>query len=326
MWESLPSAGYDRPSMVLSLVLLVGGLALLTLAADRFVVSASRISSALGLSPILIGALVVGLGTSAPELLVSVLAAGRGEIDLAMGNVVGSNTANMTLVLGSTALVLPIASRLRTIRREGALMFGALVVFALLLWNLELGRIEATGLMAAMVAVAALLVFWAKSDVKAGRSPAVAGEFEGWVGSVRREGLIALTTLAATLLGADLLVRGASRLADELEISSAFVGLVIVSVGTSLPELATALAAARRGQTDLVLGNVLGSNLFNTLAVAGLAGLIGPGLVEETFRSALVLMAGAGVAAAAASLTGRVERWEGALLLVVFLAFVTVSA
>ncbi len=312
--------------MTFSLFLLVGGLALLTLAADRFVVSASRISAALGVSPILIGALVIGLGTSAPELLVSAVAAGRGEIDLALGNVVGSNTANMTLVLGSTALVMPVVSRLRTIRREGALMLGSLVVFTVLLWDLQLGRIAATGLMLAMVGAAALLVFWARSDSRAGRSPSVSAEFESWTGSVGREGLIAFLTLSATLVGADLLVRGASRLADELDISSAFVGLVIVSIGTSLPELATALAAARRGQTDLVLGNVLGSNLFNTLAVAGLAGLVGPGAVDETFRSAVVLMAAAGVAAGAASLTGRVERWEGALLLIVFLAFVTVAA
>lgn len=311
--------------MTVSLLLLIGGLALLTLAADRFVVSASRISAALGLSPILIGALVIGLGTSAPEMLVSALAAARGEIDLALGNVVGSNTANMTLVLGSTALVMPIVSRLRTIRREGALMLVSLVVFAAVLWNLELDRLEATGLAVGMVLAAALLIWWARSDTRAGRAPRVAGEFEKWEGSVRREALVALGTLVTTLAGADLLVRGASGLAEDLGISSAFVGLVIVSVGTSLPELATALAAARRGQTDLVLGNVLGSNLFNTLAVAGLAGLIGPGVVDATFHDALVLMVGAGVAAGVFAFSGRVERWEGAMLLIVFLAFVAVS-
>jgi len=311
--------------VTVSLLLLLGGLALLALAADRFVVSASRISAALGLSPILIGALVIGLGTSAPEMLVSALAAGRGEIDLALGNVVGSNTANMTLVLGSTALVMPLASRLRTIRREGALMLVSLVAFALVLWNLELDRLEAAGLAVGMAAAAALLIWWARSDARAGRTPRVAGEFEEWDGSVRRETLVAVGTLAATLAGADLLVRGASGLADDLGISSAFVGLVIVSVGTSLPELATALAAARRGQTDLVLGNVLGSNLFNTLAVAAIAGLISPGVVADTFRDALVLMVGAGLAAGVFAISGKVERWEGAMLLVVFLAFVAVA-
>lgn len=312
--------------MAISLFFLVGGLALLTLAADRFVVSASRISASLGLSPILIGALVIGLGTSAPEMLVSGLAAGRGEIDLALGNVVGSNTANMTLVLGSTALVMPIVSRLQTIRREGALMFLSLVAFTLLLWNLELNRVEATGLLLAMLVAAVLLIMWARSDARAGRVIIAELEAIDWAGSVRREVLIGLGTLGLTLIGADLLVRGASRLADDLGISSAFVGLVIVSVGTSLPELATALAAARRGQTDLVLGNVLGSNLFNTLAVAGLAGLAGPGFADVTFRNAMGIMIGAGVLAGVFGFRSPLQRWEGAILLIVFLAFVTVSA
>lgn len=312
--------------MILSLSFLIGGLALLTLSADRFVVAASRLSKALGLSPVLIGALVVGLGTSAPEMLVSALAAGRGEIDLAMGNVVGSNTANMTLVLGSTALVRPIISRLRTIRREGVLMFAVLLVFTVLLWNLELGRIEATGLALGMLVVVTVLIFWAQSDVKAGRSPVTVYAEVEWSGSVWREGWIALGALTMTLVGADLLVRGAAGLADDLGISSAFVGLVIVSVGTSLPELATALAAARRGETDLVLGNVLGSNLFNSLAVAGLAGLIGPGVVDEAFRNAMGLMLVAGAFAGVFARTGRLERWEGAILLTIFMGFVAVAA
>jgi cation:H+ antiporter len=138
--------------------------------------------------------------------------------------------------------------------------------------------------------------------------------------------LVGLLMLTLTLVGADLLVRGATGLADDLGISSAFVGLVIVSVGTSLPELATALAAARRGQTDLVLGNVLGSNLFNTLAVAGIAGLVGPGLADETFHIAIVFMLAAGVIAGVFGSRSPIQRWEGAILLTVFLGFVAVSA
>jgi len=279
------------------------------------------------LSPVLIGALVIGLGTSAPELLVSALAAGRGEIDLALGNVVGSNTANMTLVLGSTALVGPVVSRLATMRREGALMFSALIVFALLLWNLELGRVEGTGLLLGMVASAVLLVTWARRDAAEGKAPVVSEEEEDgeeirtWL-----EALIGFGTLGLTLLGADLLVRGASDLAVELGISAAFVGLVIVSVGTSLPELATAMAAARRNQTDLILGNVLGSNLFNTLMVAGTAALVGPGNADPSFRSALLFMVASGVGAGIFVITGRrLARWEGAVLLAIFIAFVAVA-
>ena len=311
--------------MAVSLLLLIGGLVLLTAGADRFVVSASRISAALGLSPILIGALVIGLGTSAPEMLVSGLAAARGEIDLAMGNVVGSNVANMTLVLGATALITPIVSRLHTIRREGTLMFLSLVVFTLLLWNLELDRLEASGLLVGMAVAAGLLILWARSDAKAGRTPATPPDAVRWKGEVQKEVFIGLTTLAITLIGADLLVRGASGLAEDLGISSAFVGLVIVSVGTSLPELATGVAAARRGQTDLVLGNVLGSNLFNTLAVAGIAGLAGPGVADPTFHSALLFMIGAGVVAAGFGLRSPIKKWEGVVLLLVFAGFVVVA-
>jgi cation:H+ antiporter len=314
--------------MTVALALLLAGLVLLTLAADRFVLAAARLSRAWGLSPILIGALVVGLGTSAPELLVSALAAGRGELDLAVGNVVGSNTANVTLVLGSTALVTTIVSRVTTVRREGGVMFLAVGIFSLMILDLRLGRWEAAALAVGMIAAAALLVRWAQSDARAGVMPTDGDDLpDRQAVFVPREIFAGVSTLLLTLLGAELLVRGASRLATEVGISDAFVGLIIVSVGTSLPELATALAAARRGETDLVLGNVVGSNLFNTLMVAGVAGLVGPGTVDETFRVAAWFMAGSAFVAGFFVVSGRrLVRWEGAVLLAVFLAFVGLSA
>lgn len=315
---------FSLARVLVSVLLLVGGLIALTLGADRFVVSAARIAETLGISPILIGALVIGLGTSAPEMLVSALAAGRGEIDIAVGNIVGSNTANMTLVLGATALVTPAVARTRTIRREGVTMFVGLVVLTALLWDRSLTRWEAAGLGVGMLVAAGLLVVWSRTDVEAGL---VSPDKEWWEGSVGREITIGLATLALTLAGAELLVRGASRLAADLGITAAFVGLVIVAVGTSLPELATAMAAARRGETELILGNVLGSNLFNSLAVAAIAGLVGPGSVAEAFRPALGFMVGAGVVAGIFVWTARrLERWEGAVLLIVFLAFVAFAA
>jgi len=309
-----------------AVALLLGGLVLLTLAADRFVLSATRLSRAFGVSPIVVGALVVGLGTSAPELLVSALAAGRGEIDLAVGNVVGSNTANVTLVLGAAALVGPIAGRVQTIRREGGLMLVSVLVFGALLWNLYLGRIEGAGLMLAMFGAGTLLVRWSRHDSRAGVRPISPEAESDEPVRVPMEIGFGLGTLAFTLVGADLLVRGASGLAEDLGISTAFVGLVIVSVGTSLPELATALAAARRGEADLILGNVLGSNLFNALAVAGIAGLIGPGQVVAAFRPAALFMVGSAFAAGVFVATGRrLVRWEGAVLLCVFIVFVAAS-
>ncbi len=312
--------------MPVALTLLLGGLVLLTLAADRFVLSAIRLSRALGISPILIGALVIGLGTSAPELLVSALAAARGEIDLAVGNVVGSNTANVTLVLGTAALVGPVVGRLKTIQREGGLVLASALVFGVLLWNLRLGRIEAAALVLSMCVAGALLMHWARQDARAGISPISPEPESDEPVRVAAEIAFGLGTLALTLVGAELLVRGAVDLAEELGITSAFVGLVIVSVGTSLPELATALAAARRGETDLILGNVLGSNLFNTFMVAGIAGLVGPGEVVPAFRPAVLFMAASAFAAGVFVITGRrLVRWEGAVLLCGFIAFVAVS-
>ncbi|MCB2222694.1 MAG: calcium/sodium antiporter [Actinobacteria bacterium] len=307
--------------MPIALALFVGGLIALTLAADRFVLSAARLSRALGLSPLLIGALVIGLGTSAPEMLVSALASGRGEVDIAVGNVIGSNTANLSLVLGSTALVATIVSKASTIIREGALMMVSMAIATLLLWNLQITRIEAVFLLAGMAAAAILLVRWARRD------PEIIPEPRDGEVRVGVEVLVGLGALSLTLLGAELLVRGASRMALELGISSAFVGLIIVSVGTSLPELATALAAARRQETDLVLGNLVGSNLFNTLAVLGLAGMVGPGAVSEEFRGALVYMLVVGAVAGGFVLMGRkLQRWQGAVLLALFMGFVALTA
>jgi cation:H+ antiporter len=310
--------------VIVAVVLLAIGLALLTLGADRFVVAAARLAGAWGLSSVLIGALVVGLGTSAPELLVSSLAAARGEVDLALGNVVGSNTANVTLVLGMAALFTPIASRLRTVRREGLAMFVAVTVMAILLWNLRLDRVEALGLTVGLVVALGLLVWWSRRDDAEGRGPDLSAP--QWHGPVGREIVVGLFTLGMTLVGADLLVRGAVRLAEEVGLSSAFVGLVIVSIGTSLPELATSIAGARRGETDLVLGNVLGSNLFNTLGVAGIAGLIHPGSVDPGFRIALGFMVVSGLAAGLFAVSGRkIVRWEGAVLLAAFAGFVVAT-
>lgn len=337
LFGSIPLHARTDTFVPLALLFFVGGLIALTLAADRFVLSAARLSRALGLSPILIGALVIGLGTSAPEMLVSGLAAGRGEIDIAIGNVIGSNTANLTLVLGSTALVATIVSRMSTIIREGVLMLAAMGVATLLLWNLELTRIEAAGLALGMVVAAFLLVRWARSEPLPVELPDEGESESGEEGSkeeipaeeirVGVEAAFGLGALLVTLLGADLLVRGATRLADELGISAAFVGLVIVSVGTSLPELATALAAARRNETDLVLGNVVGSNLFNTLAVLGIAGLAGPGTVSGEFNGAIIYMLITAAIAGAFVVTGRrLERWQGAVLLTLFLGFVALTA
>jgi cation:H+ antiporter len=206
-------------------------------------------------------------------------------------------------------------------------MMAAMVAATVLLWNLHLGRWEAGGLALGMVAAAVLLVRWARRDPYLVEQTAETGTGGDEQVRIGVEVMIGLGTLALTLVGAEGMVRGAKRLAEVLDISSAFVGLVIVSVGTSLPELATALAAARRNETDLVLGNVVGSNLFNTLAVLAIAGLAGPGTVVGEFRGVMIYMLVAAAVAGVFVLSGRrVERWQGAVLLAFFMGFVALSA
>ena len=312
--------------MAVAFVSVVVGLVLLVVAADRLVVSAVRLSQTLGVSAVLIGAVVVGLGTSVPELLVSGLAAGGGEIDVAMANVVGSNIANVTLVLGSAALMALIAAPHGIIRREGVLMVVAVSGLSLALWDGELLRYEAGFLAFGMLIAIYLLIRWSLAD---GEEDAVDAEVEEMLAGRARapwlELLIGIAALAVTLFGADLLLDGAVEIAEEVGLSATFLGLLL-GVGTSLPELATTLASVRRNETELVLGNVIGSNLFNSLAVAGTAGLVGPGLLLDLGRPALAFMVAVAVGAGLLTQNGqRLVRWNGAVLLAAFIAFGVVS-
>lgn len=306
----------------------VVGLAMLTVAADRFVVAAARLSRIWGLSPVLIGALVLGMGTSAPELLVGILAAAQDRLDLAIGSVVGSNVANVTLVLGVITLAAPLAGHVRTLRREGLLMLASVLLLAALARRGQLLRPSGLLLLAAMGGAALLLVRWARRDTVA--APLVLAELEKLTAgrfSGRRESIIAVVTLLMTLSGAQLLVTGAGDVAQRLDISEGFIGLTLVAVGTSLPELATGIAAARRREQDLVVGNVLGSNLFNSLTVAGASALAGPGALEGDFGPAMAWMVVvSAVAGVLAFTSNKLVRWEGAVLVVAYAAFVASTA
>lgn len=314
--------------MLLDLGFVVAGLALLTFSADRFVVSAARLSRFWGLSPILIGAVVVGLGTSLPEMLVSGLAAAEpGGLDLALGNVVGSNIANLTLVLGISTLVSPMVGQRRIIRREGVAMLAGSGLLAALAWNGDLIFAEGAVLAGGMIVALILLYRWSLVDAANGQLEV---EFEE-LGDGRPirpgvEVVVGIGALALTLVGARLLVDGAQGVAGALGISGGLIGLTLVAVGTSLPELATGIAAARRHENDLVVGNVLGSNLFNALAVGGVSGMIGNGLFDADFRLSLVAMLAISAVAGVLTFTrNRLERWEGALLLAAYPVAIAVA-
>ncbi|MFF5289418.1 calcium/sodium antiporter [Paractinoplanes globisporus] len=255
----------------------VVGLVLLTAAADQLVVGAGRLAAGWGISPVVVGVVVIGVGTSAPEFVVSGLAAAGGNSGLAVGNLVGSNIVNVTLILGVAALVGPIAVRSSVSRREAPLTVGAVIVLAVLAM-LGLGRIAGIVLLALTVAAVGLLIRTARGPI----ADPLAGEVDDFLDRppIRRPGrevLRAVAGLAGTLAGAQLLVVTAMTAADRLGVPASVVGLTVVALGTSLPELVTAIQAQRRGEGDLLIGNLLGSNLFNSLAGGAVVGLAGRG-------------------------------------------------
>ena len=313
--------------MLLALAGVVGGLALLTYAADQFVVGAARVAISMRISKIVVGAVVIGFGTSAPELLVSGLAGLQGALDLAIGNIVGSNVANLTLVLGAAALVTPIEVRVGVLKREALLSLGLVALFG---WLLQGGVsvAEAIVLSAAFLAALAFIVIDSRrsDDLLA----AEVEEFlDGHEVSIRKEWTRTVLGLIGTLAAAQILVVSATAIAELLGLAQGFVGLTVVAVGTSLPELAAALQAARKDETDLIVGNLLGSNMFNAGAVGATAAFAGVGQIasQTILSTGVVLMVAVAVVATGFMVTGRrVVRWEGALLVAGYLAVLPLLA
>lgn len=307
--------------MPFAVFLILIGLVLLTLSADRFVVAAARLATAWGVSAILIGALVIGMGTSAPEFIVSVVSGGR-SLDLAIGNIVGSNVANLSLVLGAAALIAPVVSVRRLFRREGMLMVGGMILFAATFADNELSRVDGLILAAAMAGAAWVLIRWSKESP----NEVVVDEVGESSIRVSREVVMSIITLGAMLTGANWLADGALRLAAEIGVSEGFIGLTVVAIGTSLPELATAVAASRRGENDLILGNLLGSNIFNSLTVGAGVALIRPSATATSFTVTLVVMVLVALLAGALSLAGdRLARKDGLVLLLAFAGYLAYS-
>ena len=301
--------------MVLALILLVVGIVILTFAADHFVEGAVSVADVFNISPVVVGALVIGFGTSLPEMLVSGVAAVQGDADLGVGNVLGSNVANMTLVLGIAALIAVISIDTLTSRRELPLCVGSVLLFAVFVQD---GFRRWEGVVLAVALVATLLWLLRNAHDHDLESPAQEHEPKGAMAS----GVRTVVGLTGTVGGAWLLVEGATSLADEVGLTGGFVGLTLVAIGTSLPEMVTAVVAARRGETDLIIGNLLGSNIFNSLAVGAVLGLLGPGPLEDNNLAGLatIIMISVVLIAAVFLYTGgRVVRWQAAALLLIYL-------
>jgi cation:H+ antiporter len=324
-----PDVSATLAAVVLALLAVLVGLAMLTKAADAFVGGAARLSAALRVPPVIIGAAVIGFGTSAPEMVVSGIASGQGKLDIAVGNVIGSNVANLSLVLGVAALICTMDVTSGILKREAPLSTAAVVVFAILVQD-GLERWEGAVLLACLVGALALL-FLRKGN---GDEELLAEvdeyleEHEGSV-SVRSEAVRTALGLVGVIVGAQLAVTGASTIAEELGLGEGFIGVTLIAVGTSLPELMTAIVAARKGEHDLILGNLLGSNLFNSFGVGAVAGLIGPGTLEDDKLASIGVGAMLLVAVAAwlfMATQKKVLRWEGVALLAAYAVVVPLLA
>ena len=313
--------------MTLAFIAVIFGLALLVWSADRFVEGSASTARHFGMPPLLIGMVIVGFGTSAPEMVVSALAASQGNPGIALGNAYGSNITNIALILGVTALISPIAVHSRVLRKELPLLTLVTALAAWQLWDGQITRLDAVVLLAVFGGLMGWTIWQGLQAQEDALGTEIAQELDVRVMPIRRAVFWLVAGLLLLILSSRILVWGAVEIAQGFGVSDLIIGLTIVAVGTSLPELAASVIAARKGEHDIALGNILGSNLFNTLAVVGIAGAIHPLAVgPEVFNRDMLV-----VAALTVSLfvfgygfrgPGRINRIEGAVLLACYLGYV----
>ena len=301
-------------------VQLVSGLLLLLLCGDLFVRGAVGIAERLKVSPLVIGLTLVGFGTSLPELVTSLEAARQGSPAIAVGNVVGSNIANVLLILGLSGLVAPIAAKPGTFRLNGPILVGASLLAIAVFFLGEIGRWWG-GIFIGLLLAYTLTAYWRErrglGDDGMGQLAAEVESVPPRQASLVLYGAFALFGLAGIVVGANLLIGSAVTLAREAGISETVIGLTIVAVGTSLPELATSVIAAFRRHGDVALGNVIGSNIFNLLGILGVTALYTPIPVAAeivTFDS-WIMLASTGLLILFSMTRARLERWESGILL-----------
>jgi cation:H+ antiporter len=312
--------------MLLAIVATVVGLAILAWSADRFVLGAAAVARYLGMAPLLVGMLVIGFGTSAPEIVVSLLAAAGGNPEIALGNALGSNAANIGLILGVTAIALPIAVHRGILRKEMPVLILATALLWFLLLDGDLSFTDSVVLIVALVVVVVAGILAAKRAKDDPLGVDVDADVASHALSKRVAWFWLVAGLVILIASSRLLVWGAVGIAERAGWSDLVIGLTVVAVGTSAPELAASLAAARKGENDLALGNIIGSNLFNTLAVVGLAGLVAPAAVDPSVLSrdlpvVAVLTVALVIFAFRPGRSGRINRIEGSVLLVAWLAY-----
>jgi cation:H+ antiporter len=314
--------------MGLSWLAVIAGFVLLVWSAERFVLGSSAMARNLGVSPLIIGMTIMGFGTSAPEMLVSAMAASSGNPAMGVGNAIGSNITNIGLVLGATALIMPLSVASRTLRREYPVLFVVTLLAGYLLWDGKLDAMDGTLLLAGVAVMVSWLIWLA---LHTRNTDPLEAEFETEIPTTMGTGtafMWALLGLVILVASSRMLVWGAVNIAQAFGVSDLVIGLTIIAVGTSLPELAASIMSALKGEDDMAVGNVIGSNMFNTLAVLGLPGLIAPSvLAPEVLERDFVVMVGLTVALFIMAYgfrgPGRINRLEGGLLLTAYAAYMT---
>ena len=311
-------------ALFIDLLFLIAGLFLLIGGAEALVRGASKLAAACGISPLVIGLTVVAFGTSAPEMAVSTVSVWTGQSNIALGNVVGSNICNILLILGLSALVAPLTVSQRLVKLDVPLMIAA--SFGVLLFSLDgaISRAEGGLLFAGVIVYTVCMIRQSRRDSAA--ETAGNGLQENREKPSFKDFLLLPAGLGLLVLGSKWLVNGAVAVAVRLGVSDLVIGLTVVAVGTSLPELATSVVASVRGERDIAVGNVVGSNLFNLLAVLGMAGLVSSGsgiaVPPAALRFDLPVMIATAVACLPVFFTGcRISRWEGGVFLAYYIAY-----
>jgi len=313
------------PDLVFNATLLALGVAVLYYGAEWLVRGSARLAAALRISPIVVGLTVVSFGTSAPELVVCIVAALGGNPDLAVGNVMGSNLANIGLILGITSIVRPLEVHARVVWREMPLMVLVTAALYPLVWDLNLGRGDGIAL---LIAFAAYLTFVIQSVED--EPPQIVGEYQDFLDASTksdsefhaRDVMWVLAGAACLVLGGYCIVEGGVRIATSLGVSQITIGLTVVAVGTSLPELATSVVAAARNESDIAVGNIIGSNIFNVAAILGVSSLLEPISIGASIltRELPVVLALSILLVPVLRSGWRIRRWEGAILLGAYVA------
>lgn len=316
--------------MILAIVSVIVGLAVLVWSADKFVDGAVGVAEFCGMSTLLIGMVIVGFGTSAPELTVSVISAAQGNPELALGNAYGSNIANIALILGATALISPILMQRSVLRGDLPILLAVSVLSIILVWDGSVARWNGILLLAVFAAAMVYSIHRELKKAKLEKSESLSGNADSAEPkkvSLGKSVFWLVLGLVLLVVSSRALVWGAVEIARTLGVSDLLIGLTIVAIGTSLPELASSIAAARKGENDIALGNIIGSNLFNTLAVVGLAAIVSPmDAIEKavTYRD-MPLMIALTVALIVLGFRrkgdGRLNRIAGAVLLAVYIGY-----